>query len=383
MGLDVSTLAVMTVLVGIEIALGFLLVGRLLGTQPGLRPWVLCAMTMAAGGLVWMARGLLPEVALVLASNGAIFCAMGFAWIGARDFCGVRRTILPIAVGVIPFLGGLAYFTAVVPSTRARVILAAGAASAWLFATAWTFFRRAPEGLGSSARIAAGAFAFHGAFQAARMFFPQEGGLSSDLMRQGWPGVTVALELIVASVAILLALVALVCHRLVRDLGRAARFDVLTGVLNRRALEQEGGRAIQAASAMGLPCSVVIFDLDRFKHVNDTLGHQAGDAALRHVAAVVSSSLRRTDLLGRYGGEEFVVVMPGAGVDDARAAAERFRAKIAGEPAWFGRVRIPVTASVGLAFGDRVDLETLLARADAALYRAKDGGRDRVIEAAA
>ena len=383
MGLDVPTLAVMTVLVGMEIALGFLLVGRLLGTQPGLRPWILCAMTMAAGGLVWMAHGLLPELVLVLVSNGAIFCAMGLAWVGARDFCGARRTFLPIAAGLVPYLGALAYFAAITPSTRARVILAAAASAAWLFATAWTFFRRAPEGLGSSARIAAGAFAFHGAFQAARMFFPQKGGLSADLLLQGWPGVAVALELIVASVAILLTLVALVCHRLVRDLGRAARFDVLTGVLNRRALEQEGGRALQSANVMGLPCSVAIFDLDRFKHVNDTFGHQAGDAALRHVAAIVSSSLRQTDLLGRYGGEEFVVVMPGAGVEDARVAAERLRMRIASEPASFGRIQIPITASVGIAFGAREDLETLLSRADTALYRAKDGGRDRVIEAAA
>jgi len=383
LGLDVPTLAVMTVLVGTEFALGFMLVGRLLGRQPGLGPWTLCAITMAAGGLVWSAHGVLPELVLVLASNGAIFAAFGFAWIGARDFCGAPRTILPLAIGVVPFLSTLAYFSAVAPSTRARVVVAAAAAAAWLLATAWTFLRKAPAGLGASAWVAGGAFLLHGLFQIGRMFFPQQGEHSSDLLQQGWPGVATALEIIIASLAILLAIVALITHRLVRDLGRAARFDVLTGVLNRRALEQEGEQAIRTATTMGLPCAVVFFDLDHFKEVNDLHGHQAGDAALRHVVSIVSSSMRSTDLFGRYGGEEFVVVMPGATLDDARAAAERFRVRIAGRPASFQGLEIPVTASIGIASGHGVDLATLLSRADAALYRAKDGGRDRVIEAAA
>jgi len=373
----------MTVLVGAEIALAFVLVGRLLGRQPGIGPWTLCAITMAAAGLVWSAHGVLPEVVLVLVSNGAIFAAFGFAWIGAREFCGAPRTWRPLALGLLPYLAALAFFTAIVPSTRARVVVVAGTAAAWLLATAWTFFREAPEGLAVTARVAGGAFLLHGLFQVARMFFPPGGGQVADLLRPGWPRVVTALEIIVASLAILLAIVALITHRLVRDLGRAARFDVLTGALNRRAIEGEGEGAIRTSAAMGLPCAVILVDLDHFKEVNDAHGHQAGDEALRHVVAVVHSSLRKPDRLGRYGGEEFLVVMPGAGLEDARAAAERFRAGIAGSPASFGGVEIRVTASMGIASGRGVDLATLLSRADAALYRAKDGGRDRVIEAAA
>lgn len=385
MALDVPTLAIATVLIGLEVALGFLLVGGMLGRQPGLRYWMLCPALVFTGGLVWVLQGLLPETVLVLVSNGAIFAGMALAWAGARDFCGLPSPMRTMAFSLVPFLAALAWFAAVVPSTRVRVIVASFASAAWSVATGWTLVRHGPAELRVSIRVAGAAFLLHGLFHVARMFFPQGGTSPTDLLQPGWPRVAFAVEGIVASLATLLALVGLLSHRLISDLGKAARYDVLTGVLNRRTLEDEASRAAALSVGVGLPCALLMLDLDHFKHVNDTRGHPAGDAALRHFATVVNSALRSSDVFGRYGGEEFVVLMPGATPQDARMAAERLRALVAGTPIVFEGQEIRLTVSIGIAWADAtgIDFGALLSSADAALYRAKGSGRDRVIEAAA
>ncbi|HEY0839679.1 MAG TPA: GGDEF domain-containing protein [Vulgatibacter sp.] len=386
MALDVPTLAIATLLIGLEVALGFLLVAGMLGRHPGLRFWIFCpALVFAGGTLSWALRFVLPLPLLVVVTNGTIYLGMVFAWAGARDFCGVPLSIRPWAVWFVPFLAAIAYYSAVVPSTRARVIVASFASAVISIATAWTLLRHRPAELRISAGIAGTTFLLHGLFHLARMFFPQGGTTPADLLQPGWPRVAFAVEGIVASLATLLALLALVSHKLISDLAKAARYDVLTGVLNRRTLDDEASRTAALSAGLGLPCAVLMMDLDHFKEVNDTFGHPAGDAALRHFAAVVSSALRSTDVFGRYGGEEFVVLIPGASASHARAAAERLRALVAASPVSFEGREIPLTVSVGIAWEDAAEsgFVALLGRADAALYLAKDGGRDRVIEAAA
>jgi two-component system cell cycle response regulator len=139
--------------------------------------------------------------------------------------------------------------------------------------------------------------------------------------------------------------------------------------------------------ARGRPLSVCITDIDRFKLVNDTYGHDAGDAVLREFANRVRSAVRGADLACRYGGEEFVLVMPDTSAEMAAGVAERLRAIVEQEPFRLPGtdVLLPITASLGLASalpaGDRP--EALLKRADTALYEAKRSGRNRVVAAAA
>ncbi|GAB4082629.1 GGDEF domain-containing protein [Modestobacter muralis] len=176
-------------------------------------------------------------------------------------------------------------------------------------------------------------------------------------------------EQAVAHAATAFARVALLEH-----LQQSALTDGLTGVANRRAfddaLEREVANAVRADSAL----AVVIIDLDHFKSLNDSFGHQAGDDVLRAVGAALRSCVRRGDVVARYGGEEFALVLPGASVDDAVEVADRVRAalrEIDGPRA--------VTASLGIASRATAgDTGTaLLTAADAALYSAKDGGRDQ------
>lgn len=170
-----------------------------------------------------------------------------------------------------------------------------------------------------------------------------------------------------------------------RDGLRLAVTDPLTGLRNRRYMDTHLARMIEKAQSGGQPLSLLAFDLDRFKLVNDTFGHAAGDEVLKEFSRRLLDNTRSVDLVARLGGEEFVVVMPDAGMDDARIAAERVRSAIEAAAFVEGDRIIPVTVSVGVSslkpHGDVAS--RLIARADAALYIAKAAGRNRVILEAA
>lgn len=164
------------------------------------------------------------------------------------------------------------------------------------------------------------------------------------------------------------------------DAERRAQTDPLTGVLNRRSLVERLEAACLRARARGLPIALLFIDLDHFKEINDSYGHPAGDACLRAIIDPIHAELRQSDVIGRYGGEEFVVILSSADVSAAEPIAERIRNRVAdvrvegfGEP-------IRLTCSIGVATSDTLGVwgEHLIARADAAVYDAKRSGRNRV-----
>jgi diguanylate cyclase (GGDEF)-like protein len=162
-------------------------------------------------------------------------------------------------------------------------------------------------------------------------------------------------------------------------LKHEATHDPLTGALNRTAIFDFLQREMRRAARQSQPMGVVLIDLDHFKKVNDTYGHLAGDAVLREAMQRIQAAVRGYDAVGRYGGEEFLVIVPGAGDDETRGLAERVREQIRSQHFGWDGGEIAVTASFGVATGSGdIDMEGLLRAADAALYRAKDGGRDRV-----
>jgi diguanylate cyclase (GGDEF)-like protein len=158
-----------------------------------------------------------------------------------------------------------------------------------------------------------------------------------------------------------------------------ATHDPLTGMHNRGAANQTLDGEVMRARCVGHSLAVAMIDLDHFKTINDTHGHPAGDAVLREAARRIASVVRPDDVVGRYGGEEFLVVLPGCTASEAAAIGERVRDAIASRPIAVGRSAVDVTASVGISAMTRDhDAQRLVAGADAALYGAKRGGRDRV-----
>jgi two-component system cell cycle response regulator len=165
---------------------------------------------------------------------------------------------------------------------------------------------------------------------------------------------------------------------------RLARTDYLTGLLNRRAfmerLESENSRAQRENK----PLSLIVMDIDHFKMVNDSYGHQVGDLVLQELAATISRTCRLYDFVGRYGGEEFIICLPGAGQANACLTAERMRTAIENAEMLIPDqdVVVKITASFGVASlqpGDEPNIDRLIKRADDALYKAKRQGRNRVV----
>jgi len=163
--------------------------------------------------------------------------------------------------------------------------------------------------------------------------------------------------------------------------------DGLTGLYNRRYMESHLGSLLEQAGARGKPLTIMVLDIDFFKSINDTYGHDAGDDVLREFAVRIRKSIRGIDLACRLGGEEFVIVMPETDMAVATIVAERLRRRIASEPFAIsqGAQAIDVTISIGIATLDTADdtASTILKRADQALYRAKRDGRNRVVADAA
>jgi two-component system cell cycle response regulator len=165
-----------------------------------------------------------------------------------------------------------------------------------------------------------------------------------------------------------------------QELRARATYDPLTGILNRRAILEILRRELAHVARNEMSVAVILADLDRFKQINDTHGHPVGDAVLCEAARRMAAPLRRHDVLGRYGGEEFLIVLRGCDTANALSIAERLRCSVATGDVITSAGAVAITVSLGVAIaepGQAPDLDALMLAADEALYRAKDGGRNR------
>jgi diguanylate cyclase (GGDEF)-like protein len=212
---------------------------------------------------------------------------------------------------------------------------------------------------------------------ALHLLFQREDGESALLLYYALPGSMVA-------AAVLIALG--VADRLrdqrlaLTDAERRAQSDALTGVLNRRSLLERLDGACLRARARGLPIALLFIDLDHFKQINDNHGHPAGDACLKAIIGPIQAELRQSDIIGRYGGEEFVVILSSADAAAAQPIAERIRQRVAEISVPGFGAPIHLTCSIGIATSDMLGVwgEHLIARADEAVYAAKRCGRNCV-----
>jgi diguanylate cyclase (GGDEF)-like protein len=168
--------------------------------------------------------------------------------------------------------------------------------------------------------------------------------------------------------------------KLYRETQELAITDGLTKLLLRRQLLERLEDELKRAAQSGTPLSFILLDIDHFKAVNDTYGHPAGDKVLREIAQMVKKRVRDVDLCGRYGGEEFAVLLPATDLKGAKLVAERIREGVGREPFELRGESRRITVSLGISSfpGDAQEMEDLIERADEALYRSKERGRDRV-----
>ncbi|HKU28868.1 MAG TPA: GGDEF domain-containing protein [Arthrobacter sp.] len=212
------------------------------------------------------------------------------------------------------------------------------------------------------------------------VLFLAEGQSGPDFRLYFGPSIA-SLVTLVLLVAVSFSMTALSNDQLINGLSERAARDNLTGLLNRGTFLDLAAKELKRLQATGSIASLILADLDHFKAINDVYGHAAGDAALKAFADACTESVRATDVVGRYGGEEFILLLPGATQERAESiAADISRALAATES--LDDMQLP-TVSYGVASSpaDAVDLTTMIAAADAALYEAKSLGRNRVVRA--
>lgn len=371
--------AVLTLLVGLLLAV----VARAMPVafRPALTWWVAATLLQPAGFVLLTQRDQLSEWLTIVGANACIALAFAAYAVALRRFFHLQVRPLLLAMMVVLAVAISAWWGLLQPDLTRRLI-AISLVLAWMLGySAWTVYR-SPEATGPVRQVAGGAFAFAAAVMAYRagVLVVDPGQVLTVFQLTHVQLLTYAVGSILPVVATL-GFLLLCTERSQRELERAARMDFLTGVYNRRAIEELGTRAIAGARRHGMPLSLLVVDLDHFKRINDELGHAAGDLALVQAVARIRESLRAEDLPGRLGGEEFIVLMPNTDGASAAAAAERIRESFSGRPLELDGQRRGVTLSIGVAVLAPADrhFSQLLQRADRAMYAAKHAGRDLVM----
>jgi len=296
-------------------------------------------------------------------------------------FCGKNLPLLfllPVVLAVI----AVYWFTAHSPNLSMRIVVVSLAMAILLFASARYLQIFSSHEPSVSRSVLAVIFSLVGLFMLFRalyfLFSPAQGQTMLDSV--SWLNALTPLVVAILPVIGTTAYLLMCSNRIRRQWELAASTDYLTGLANRRTVSSAGERAFHSAQRQAQPLSVAVIDVDHFKGVNDRYGHDSGDLALKHIAGMLEKAGRKNDLLGRHGGEEFVVLFDQADREKSLAAAERLRAGVQENVLEVDGKSIPLTVSIGLATYQESDrsFNDLLRRADQALYAAKKNGRNRV-----
>jgi diguanylate cyclase (GGDEF)-like protein len=374
MSLDTSTLYLVATMVAAT--LGAMLL--FFGTQenfPALRWWGTAYLLGAVSVALSTLAGNMLGAMLSLALNAVGFAACGMVWNAARVFHGRKPNLPGLLLGAMVWVA--AVMTLKPEASAIRFMIGAAIVAIYAALTAaqlWSERRKTLQRRWPAIVVPV----LHGFVLMLPVLLggllrPHDDAFASSI----W--VTVfSIELVLYAVATVFVIFMLVSERVVTAHKTAASTDPLTGMFNRRGFAEATSRVIEREANAGRPVTVLIFDLDHFKSINDRFGHSAGDEILKLFATVVLSTLRITDLSGRVGGEEFAALLP-CPLEEGVIAAERVREAFADSGIVVEDGPVDTTVSIGVAGGPAgTELEVLLAAADSALYQAKRNGRNRV-----
>jgi diguanylate cyclase (GGDEF)-like protein len=343
---------------------------------PGVLAWCLAPLLCTASSVFFGLEGLLHPFLVMLAGNALLMIGMNLFYFGSQRFWQQPCPWRAWAAAGVALLAAMGFFWCFQPDFRARTLLFAGSMAICTFMHARLLYL---HGKGFSCRlmvIVLTLLCMVMALRAATTFWLDE-PTSNRLMRAPMQQIYAAsfhLSALLLSIGALL----MVSERVRFEFEHQASHDSLTGALTRRTLYQTGEKEWSRWKRYARPFSVLLLDIDCFKNINDQWGHPVGDRVLQDCTARIASQLRTGDVVGRYGGEEFVVVLRETDGTAAWTAAERVRRALEQHaspdmPAY--------TASIGVATAtcEDADFSTLLKRADMGLYQAKASGRNRTV----
>jgi diguanylate cyclase (GGDEF)-like protein len=371
--LDIGTLLVIATCVTVLLGL-FLLFAWMQERLTALAWWGMAYLIGGFSGALWRLGDMASPSPVLLTSiaDVLLFIAVGMLWSAARLFHG-----RPVRWGAMCFGAVVWVATGMVPSLpdapAIRILLASAIVAVYTFLIAGELWRERRKSL-----IRRWPAVFMPMLHGAIFLMPVTlASLGVRSLAAGWIAVF-AIEVVLYVVGAAFIVLVLAKDRSVNRYKTAAETDPLTGLLNRRGFYEATAALMAANKSKNAPVSVLAFDLDHFKSVNDRYGHKTGDAVLTLFAKVARKTLRANDVVGRIGGEEFLAVLSGK-LSDAGIAAERVRAAFQAAAIAPDSPQIPATVSIGIACGlPTVPIDLLIARADTVLYRAKANGRNRV-----
>ena len=377
--LDLRTLLVVMIATSLLLAMSLMVaVGPRF--RDGLGKWTGAMLLQAAMFGLYAARGVWPDFVTIVLPSALFLTCLTLQAAAIREFHGRATSgwwqVVPILVAVLQF-------ALVIDNFLVRVILNAAIYGGALLALAIMVQRLNPEERGTARWLLLSGYLFGAATVFARAFVslvePQ--AISSLLVPSAFQGISFLFGF---AVILVTSLGFLLLHkeRSEDTAQKLALIDPLTGAFNRRTFlelaEKEIARTRRAKGSL----SLVMLDLDLFKQMNDRNGHLAGDEVLKGVVAVVLTCLRKEDLLVRFGGEEFCMMLPSVAIDRAAVMAERIREAVEKARFSFNGRSLSVTISIGvttLSADGNEDVDALVSRADDALYAAKKSGRNRVV----
>jgi len=349
----------------------------------GVGYWAAGALAIAIGALGIYLRNTIPPALSIFMANMAILTGYVLTWWGIDRFFSrepyYQTGLLLLALSSPVFL----YFGLADTDTRARLILLLSLLALLNGLRAHSMLRDIQQRTRFSQFFAGGTITLQVVCNLLLLVAILRSPPVAQPLAQTPASAWVFLVLLVLSVATVFAAVLLVNQSLQARLLDAAQHDPLTGALRRHTLEDAAEREIARSLRHHQPLSMLIFDLDHFKAINDRYGHPAGDEALRCFSRIVRTCLRREDLFSRTGGEEFCALLPDTDLTGAAVVAERIRATVDAGAVDFDGQSLRLTVSIGIAgLSDRAGSWSAMVRAaDAALYRAKGEGRNRIVVA--
>lgn len=350
--------------------------------RPAAKSWQSGTLLIALGCIIFAYPTLMPMTVTVVAANGLFLLGLtAYLW-SLQKFFGIRhklRLLLPAILAVI----GVFWFSAYDPNTEIRILIVSAAWLSLMLASVLTLANKLQPDWAFSRKMLLSIFVAVLAFTAARALYYLQLRIAPDFNIAGnehWLNIATPVFMTVLP-AIGTTAFALMCSdRIRRQWEHAASTDYLTGLPNRRTLTEIGNERFALAKVQGSNLAAAVLDIDNFKAINDTYGHEDGDKALIHIAFRLQVETRKGDFIARAGGEEFVVLMTGLEPRGAHAAAERLRLAVEQDIFSIGDEAIPLTVSIGVALyeADDRNFADMLRRADKALYLAKSRGRNRV-----
>jgi diguanylate cyclase (GGDEF)-like protein len=342
---------------------------------PALKWWGTAYLLGAASVAIWTIGGSKLGDTLLLALNAAGFVACGMVWNASRVFHGRRPNLPGLVFGAVVWIGTVVALPSLNPAMRLTIGAAIVAIYVALTASElWSERRRTMQKRWPTIVVPL----MHGfvlmlPILLGDLLRPHDETFASSIWVTAF-----SIELVLYAIGTVFVIFMLVSDRAVTVHKTAASVDPLSGMLNRRGFSEACTRVIEREAAAGRPVTVMIFDIDHFKGINDRFGHPAGDEILKLFSTVVVNNLRISDLSGRIGGEEFAALLPCA-LEEGVLVAERVREAFEASGIVCEEGPVDTTVSIGVAGGPAgTELEVLLAAADTALYQAKRGGRNRV-----